>query len=203
MWRVRGWSSHEGKGELVGELGALPLSRAQALVEDFFPDEEVEAVLEEESGVLVARDVAPVAWRENALTLPDADERFRAPMSELSSVLGPHARVQLAGAVEDVLSLEVHDVDWPPPVTPPLARVRFDGAQYFKMPTYSEEFVVARAFPFRAWASLRGTVLRSWSLSRELASSDAVLFRFEPARFGASAGYVVATGVEVSVPKPR
>lgn len=119
------------------------------------------------------------------------------------SILGPHARVQLAGAVEDVLSLEVHDVDWPPPVTPPLARVRFDGAQYFKMPTYSEEFVVARAFPFRAWASLRGTVLRSWSLSRELASSDAVLFRFEPARFGASAGYVVATGVEVSVPKPR
>jgi hypothetical protein len=206
-WRVAAWSVERGEGIVESDdVGPIPILRIDALVDDFVVGEEVELVLEDVRGGVVARDVAPARWRENAPPLEDValEGELREKLALVTSALGPHARVQLRLGKEDVVHLEIQDVDWPPPVTPPLGTLEFEGVTYVKLPAFSEEFVRLTAWPWPVWAKARPKVLRYWGLARDLIPDDAILFRFEPTLFRESAGYIVAASLEVNIaPRSR
>lgn len=200
-WRVTSWSHDEGAGLIEGEMGVLPIARDGALVDDFVIGEEVDVVLEDVADGVVAANVAPTKWRENALPLPatalaELSAELEGTVAGVTKVLGPHARVQFALAEEDRVSLEIHDCDWPPPITPPLGKLWFEGVAYAKLPAFSEKFVAMSAVPWRLWSHARAKLLRYWSLSREDVPESAIVFCFQPMLFGQTAGYVIAESVK-------
>lgn len=198
-WHVTEWSSQSGTGVIASDLGTLTIRRSDSLVDDFQVGELVAPVLEDFDGVIVARDVAPVAWRENAPAFepPALADSVAEAVTALSRVLAPHVRMQLSHAKEDVVHFELHDIDWPPPVTPPLAAVQFEGVHYFKCPAFSESFVRAAAIPWARFRRERVKLLRYWSLAPDFAPDDVYVFRFEPRSFRETAGYVVAASIQV------
>ena len=206
VWRVEEWSSESGDGLVRGDAlvagGTLGISREHALVHDFIVGEEVDLVLEEDdAGVIVARDVAPFAWRENAplAAPPSLPSELATDLARLSGALGPHVRVQLAYAKEDVVRFELHDVDWPPPITPPLATVQFEGVHYIKCLAFSESFVRMTASPWSRFRRERAALLRHWALAEGAVPDDAFVFRFEPNRFRETAGYVIAASIQITM----
>lgn len=203
-FRVTRWSSSEGVGQVEGDVGALDIERRHAFVDDFEVGEAVELVLEEDDGRVVARDVAPARWRENGapLVIPPHDA-LDALTARATKTLAKHTRVVWTAADADRLTFEVHDVDWPPPVTPPLAAFHFDGVVYVKSPAFSESYVRVTAVPWSIYRRGRAAILRSWSLGVADVPDDAVVFRFEPRRFTESAGYVIAASMDVVSPVPR
>ncbi len=206
-WRVTSWSHDEGAGLIASEMGVLPIVRAGALVDDFVIGEEVDVVLEDAAHGVVAGHVGPTKWRENALPLPAAalaelSAELQSTVASVTKVLGPHARVQLALAEEDRISLEIHDCDWPPPLTPPLGKLWFERVAYAKLPAFSEKFVAMSAVPWRVWSRARVKLLRYWSLSRDDVPEGAVVFCFRPMLFDETAGYVIADTVKFE-PKKR
>ncbi|MFO0674000.1 MAG: hypothetical protein U0235_31005 [Polyangiaceae bacterium] len=203
-YRVTSWSSEAGVGRVEGEIGALDVERRYAFVDDFVIGEEVDLLLEDEDGNVVARDVAPARWRENgpALAVP-AHPDLDALTARATKTLAKHTRVVWTAADADRLTFEVHDVDWPPPVTPPLAAFQFEGVVYVKSPSFSESYVRVTAVPWPLFRRGRATILRSWSLGTADVPDDAIVFRFEPRRFVESAGYVIAASMEVVAPVPR
>lgn len=203
-FRVTRWSSEAGVGEVEGDVGALAIERRHAFVDDFEIGEEIELVLEEDGGRVVARDVAPARWRENGppLVLP-ANDALDALAARATKTLGKHTRVVWTAADADRLTFEVHDVDWPPPVTPPLAAFQLEGVVYVKSPSFSESYVRVSAIPWSIFRRGRAAILRSWSLGVADVPDDAVVFRFEPRRFTETAGYVIAASMDVVSPVPR
>jgi len=201
-WRVTEWSSESGKGVVTGDVGALPISRSHSLVDDFAIDEEVDVVLEEdEAGSLVARDVAPVAWREDGpiVAPPSLPGELATELARLSALLAPHLRVQLAYAKEDVVRFEVHDADWPPPITPPFATLQFEGVFYLKCLAFSESYARMTASPWASFRRERHKLLRYWSLAADSVPDDAFVFRFEPKLFRETAGYVIAGALQIGI----
>lgn len=204
-WKVTQWSTELGLGRVDGELGSFEVQRADVVVDDLVIGEEVNLVLEEVGDALVPRDVTPSAWRENAPPLPPFElaEALAALATQVSGAFGRHARLSFVFAEEDRARLEVHDVDWPPPITPPMAKLAFDGVVYLKLPAFSESYEKMTIIPWAHFKKHRRTLLRYWSLGDDVVPSDAWVYRFEPRHMNQSAGYVIAASLTAEVSAKR
>ncbi len=168
---------------VTSAVGTLPFDGAIATVDDFHVGEEVAVSLRPSGSSFDVIAVVPVVWRRP--DTPPPLEALRTTTSAIDRVVRGRG-ISLGSYAEDALTIDVDVDSYAPP-----QRVVFSAVAFLQIPSRMDEVAALSAFDGEAFVANDAALVQAWpKLAR-----GAIVFRFEPASFGESAGYVVARSV--------
>lgn len=188
-WRIVSFDRIAGRGTITSGVGTLSFDASVALVDAFVIGEEVDVTLRASHGGSQPYDVlriGPKGYR-TPFVAPSLDVIAQTIDPWRQDVIG--RRAWIAGADDGELHLRVEDDTYRPE-----RALVFAGCVAVSGPLEIEELAAIHVFRLADVQNLAPELFRHWPP----VPPRCVIFRLDPARFGAGCLYVVAESVALS-----